>query len=245
MARIRSVKPDLFSSFTLANVSIHARFLFIGLFTEADDEGRMIDSPKKLTGSLFPHDENVTEKKVEGWLKELEAQGCIVRYTAGHGRYLALPEWKNHQRVSHPLPSKIPSPSETLPNISGESRETFRPELEGEGEGEGEQGSALAASDGASSFDEFWDIYPQRNGKKLGKGKATAKWLKLKPSEQSLAMEAVKNYRAAIDAGLTLAKDPERWLRDKCWDDWLEPADDPKSDPLAHMRSLISERESA
>ncbi|MBU6430358.1 MAG: hypothetical protein KGR26_15185 [Cyanobacteria bacterium REEB65] len=123
MARIRSVKPGLFASYTLAQVPIEARYLFIGLFTEADDTGRLIDSPKKLAGTLFPHDEKITAAKVDGWLNRLAAIGSVLRYEAKGGHYIAIPEWSSHQKVSHPLPSQLPNPSlaalAALPNGSG------------------------------------------------------------------------------------------------------------------------------
>lgn len=59
MARIRTVKPDLFSDEKLARVSLQARLLYIGLFTEADDQGRLYASAKRLAGALFPHDQRV------------------------------------------------------------------------------------------------------------------------------------------------------------------------------------------
>lgn len=110
MARIRSVKPGLFGSYSMASVSIPARYLFIGLFSEADDEGRLIDSPKRIAGSVFPHDSAVTERKVDGWLGELHRSGGIFRYEACGGRYICLPKWTDHQRISHPLPSPLPPP---------------------------------------------------------------------------------------------------------------------------------------
>jgi hypothetical protein len=130
------VKPNLFGSYTIAKVSIEARYLFVGLFCEADDEGRMIDSPKRLAGSLFPHDDKVTEKRVNGWLEELAAIGSIYRYTAPQGgRYIVIPKWAAHQKVSHPLPSPLPSPD-------GEALATFL-RRSGAAPEDGRNGSAL------------------------------------------------------------------------------------------------------
>ena len=114
MARIRSVKPGLFGSYTLNGVCIEARYLFIGLFCEADDEGRMIDSPKRIAGAIFPHDERVTEKRVDTWLNDLQKIRCIYRYSVAHGRYIVLPKWSCHQKISHPLASTLPEPDGEL-----------------------------------------------------------------------------------------------------------------------------------
>ena len=124
MSRIRTVKPDLFGSYSLANVSIEARYLFIALFTEADDYGILIDSPKKIAGTVFPHDEKVTVAKVNRWLSDLEEVGCIYRYEQDGGRYIILPAWDDHQRISHPAQEVLPKPSGGLP-------EGLRPEGKG------------------------------------------------------------------------------------------------------------------
>ena len=71
MARIRAIKPEAYSDPTLAKCSISARYLFTGLWTEADDEGRLYASPRRLLGSLFPHDEDISIRQVERWLQEL------------------------------------------------------------------------------------------------------------------------------------------------------------------------------
>ncbi len=127
MARIRTVKPDLFGSYTLANVSIEARFLFVGLFCEADDDGLLLDSPKRLAGAIFPHDEKVSAAKVNGWLCDLEKVQAIVRFEIEDGQYIGIPKWRSHQRISHSTPSKFRS-------ASGMFHEMFRPEGEREGE---------------------------------------------------------------------------------------------------------------
>jgi hypothetical protein len=131
------VKPNLFSSYNLAKVPIEARYLFIGLFCEADDHGYLIDSPKRIAGAIFPHDDRVTEKKVDGWLNQLQSVGSILRYEYGDGRYIVLPEWETHQRVSHALPTTLPQVScvslEEFRSLAGAARESFRPELNGKG----------------------------------------------------------------------------------------------------------------
>jgi hypothetical protein len=134
MARIRTVKPDLFGSYTMAKVPIEARYLFVALFSEADDDGRLIDSPKRLAGAVFPHDEKVTEKRVNGWLDALQKIGSVLRYEERGGKYLLLPNWASHQRISHPSPSKLPPPSGEVLEAFQKAQEALRPDL-GTGKG--------------------------------------------------------------------------------------------------------------
>jgi hypothetical protein len=76
MARIRTIKPDFFKNEQLAELPVITRLLFIGLWTQADSEGRLIDRPKRLKVELFPYDNCDVEK----CLNELHNAGFILRY---------------------------------------------------------------------------------------------------------------------------------------------------------------------
>ena len=115
MARIRSIKPDFFASYTTAKLSIEARYLFVGLLTEADDYGILIDSPKRICGAVFPHDASITEDMVEAWLKEISKARSIRRYKADGGRYISFNNWDSHQKISHKGAERLPRPSGGLP----------------------------------------------------------------------------------------------------------------------------------
>lgn len=110
MARARSLRPGFFTSFNLAQVPREVRLFFSGLWVEADDDGRLINSPKALAGAIFPHDDDVTPKLVARWIDQLENIGVICRYQHGTGRYLHITSWGEHQKPPHPTPSKLPNP---------------------------------------------------------------------------------------------------------------------------------------
>lgn len=135
MARIRSVKPELHASKSLSRCSRDARWVFVGLFTLADDFGRLRDLPKQICGDLFPHEDSVTVAMVVEWLDELADQDCIRRYEVGETACIYLPNWSAHQKISKPTPSRLPEPPNdprdspgkpTYPQggSSGESRES-------------------------------------------------------------------------------------------------------------------------
>lgn len=124
MSRIRTVKPELFESETLARLSRDSRLTFIGLFTLADDLGRLRYLPKKIAGELFPHDEDVTHVEIDKWVAELESVDCVRLYEIDGKTYLYLPEWKKHQKIDRPSQSRIPEP---LATPSRDSRETLAP----------------------------------------------------------------------------------------------------------------------
>ena len=104
MARIRTIKPEFFTSDTLAEASRDARLLFVGLWTMADREGRLDDRPKRIKATLFPYDDDAD---IEMWLNELTTLGHIVRYE-NNGKRIVIPGFLEHQR---------PHPKEPLSNI--------------------------------------------------------------------------------------------------------------------------------
>ena len=120
------------------------------------------------------------------------------------------------------------------------SDSTTEPETAGEA-------SSPALQDDAD-FATFWETYPKRNGKKIGKGPTLTVWKRLTKVQRARALAAVVHYRQACDEDLTLAKDPARWLSQGTYDDWLSPATaqprKPK-DSFADMARSLASREGA
>ena len=71
-------------------------------------------------------------------------------------------------------------------------------------------------------FDKFWDAYPKRNGKRVGRQDAEKRWRPLSLDDRRAAWRGAVNYAQAVDRGLTIAKDAFRFLRDRSWEDWLD-----------------------
>jgi hypothetical protein len=91
-----------------------------------------------------------------------------------------------------------------------------------------------------TEFEQFWNAYPKRNGKRIGKNKALKVWKRLPRSRREEAMQGVKHYADACDSGLTIAADAFRWLRDKTFEEWQTPAtDDPRKTPAEMGRGRV------
>ena len=77
-------------------------------------------------------------------------------------------------------------------------------------------------------FVDFWNLYPMRNGKRLGKPEALKKWKGLNAEDRKQVLVAVQHYARSemVVKGMGI-KDPHRWLRtskdDEPWRDWIEP----------------------
>jgi len=117
VARIRSIKPELRKSHTVASWKREVRYAWVLLWGYMDDYGRGEDDIRLLVADLFPLDRDVTEKKLDGWL-DIMAQKPeadpgepppLCRYEVRGRRYLHAIKWTSHQRVSHPGPSRIPA----------------------------------------------------------------------------------------------------------------------------------------
>ncbi len=108
MPRIRTIKPDFFTSETIAKLRRDTRLTFIGLWTHVDDEGRCVDNTKLIHAAIWPLDEDRTPEDVDKELDEMELHGLIERYNVAGRRYLCVLGLGEHQRINRPTPSKLP-----------------------------------------------------------------------------------------------------------------------------------------
>ncbi|MGW5200779.1 hypothetical protein [Streptomyces spiralis] len=109
MARIRTFKPETFTSESLAQVSVYAERTFFGLISRADDHGRVRDQPAALCGELWAVRGGRTPVDVEDDLIQLAAADLICRYEDDGGkRYLHIVAWHRHQKINRASRSRLP-----------------------------------------------------------------------------------------------------------------------------------------
>ena len=167
--RIRSIKPEFWSSPDIAALSDSDRLLFIGLWSFVDDQGRGRDDVALIVAALYPHDMVAnpleTVAKVRDGLARLHAANLIYRYTVASRTYFLVTGWSKHQKVDKARPSRLPEPTEeeddTFPQNDA-NRETVAnvretvatpPEILAPGTGEqgnrgtGEQGNSEVIGD--------------------------------------------------------------------------------------------------
>jgi hypothetical protein len=124
MARIRTIQPNFAHSATIMHLSRDARLLFIQLWTVVDDAGRSRASPAELAAQLYALDHDAP-LLLPGWLDELEREGCIERYSVDGIDYLRVVNWRKHQKIDRPTPSRLPAaPREPLASPREESSST-------------------------------------------------------------------------------------------------------------------------
>jgi hypothetical protein len=105
VARIRSYHPWLWTDERFVALSLSARLLYLGVQTEADDQGVFEHKPLQLKMRLFPAD----GVDVPGLLQELIAADLVATFTVGERAFLAIRDFRRWQRPKkpnalHPLP---------------------------------------------------------------------------------------------------------------------------------------------
>jgi hypothetical protein len=75
--------------------------------------------------------------------------------------------------------------------------------------GESRPDGRTEPDDAEETFEQFWTIYPERDGRKRGKANALLEWRKLTVEQRRRAYVGARNLAASDD----VPKDPERFLR--------------------------------
>lgn len=244
MARIRTIKPQFFTSLTLAELGAHARLTFAGLWTHVDDEGRCINEPRLIKAAVWPLDDDVHVSDVERYVDELAKRGLVTLYTNAARRYLAVTTWAEHQSISRPTASQHPGPDDP-DSVIEDSRSPHGALIEDSSpEGNKEEGirnkeiPLVAASDDDTEpepkFEDFWQAYPRHPDTDAiagggAKAPALKRWAKLKLDEKRACMVAVHHYRADVEARNVFVKHPVGWLNERRWEGLQNPVPPPKA----------------
>lgn len=129
MARIRTIKPDYWTSNQVMDCSPLTRLLFIGIWNFCDDKGRMTVTPKKLKALIFPSDV-MALGDIRRMIDELSDTNLVTLYTIEDVEYLQVNGWY-HQKIDRPNISRLPDPDGTLDDPSTKAREQSLPEGKG------------------------------------------------------------------------------------------------------------------
>jgi hypothetical protein len=211
MARIRTIKPEFFTSEDIVGLTPFARLLYIALWCEADREGRLVWKPRTFKIRYLPAD----ECDVQALCQELLDAGLVRLYGDG---FAVIPSFRDHQHLNpRESESSLPEPDASAtrrPRVNHASKRDS--DAQGGREGKGKEGKTRDAS----GFDAFWDIYPNRKAKQ----DAFKAWLKLDPDEplQRLILTAVsmqKESAAWRKEGGQFVPHAATWINGKRWTD--------------------------
>lgn len=124
MARIRSVKPEFWTSEQVMELSRDARLLFIGMWNFCDDAGIHPASPKRLKAEVFPADD-LTSSDIRRLVGELVSIGLVEEYEVDGEAFWIVTGW-HHQKIEKPTFTH-PRPDGSLPANAPARRKTRIP----------------------------------------------------------------------------------------------------------------------
>jgi hypothetical protein len=114
LSRIRNIKPETFDDPDLNALPPLARWLFVGLWTEADRDGRMEDDPRRISVRLLPYDTGNFPAGTTNCddVLALLAPRFITRYAVDGRNYIQVNNFTKHQRFHKDEKSMgFPSPN--------------------------------------------------------------------------------------------------------------------------------------
>lgn len=106
MARIRTIKPEFFTSEDIFGLTPLARLFYVSLWCEADREGRLEWKLGTLKARYLPAD----SCDISALAQELSDKGLIVIYEVDGKKYAEIPTFTEHQVINNrEAQSKIPA----------------------------------------------------------------------------------------------------------------------------------------
>lgn len=234
MARIRSIKPELRTSLTVAEWPREVRYFFALLWGYLDDHGRGVDNNRLILADCFPLDRDLDEHVIDSWLNMIADSGPLCRYEVNGRQYLHAVNWREHQKPSHPTDSRIPPcPRHEMPDTAPEplaktsrtAPESLRPEqLIGDVVRDVDGDVVIDPEERLPGFDEFWSHWPR----KVSKPDARKAWDKAVGKNHADPAAIVKAAASYADRCRLTRQDqkyiphPATWLNRESWNDDLD-----------------------
>lgn len=155
MARQRFIWPDLWTDPELGRLDPVELLFFIGCFSNADDEGRLLGEPAYLRATVFPY-QDMTLKRIKD-VRDSTVRACnnLVLYVVEETDYLAFLRWSRYQHPKYAKPSKLPAPNGVPPAL-----EEVSPKVPPLGrDGLGSKEANASSSEVASVYDHWRTVW--------------------------------------------------------------------------------------
>jgi diadenosine tetraphosphatase ApaH/serine/threonine PP2A family protein phosphatase len=207
MARIRTIKPEFFTSEDIVCMSPLARLFYVALWCESDREGRMEWKPVTFKMRYLPGD----TVDISTLAQELIDRGLLVLYQAGDKCLAEIPTFSKHQVINNR------EAASTLPARDKNAKATRGSRVKAEGkEGKGKEGKDHAYLAG---FQRFWNTWPASE-RKQDKKACAEKWERQgleDLTDQIVAdVEAKKQTQKWREGFIEM---PETYINNRRWED--------------------------
>lgn len=214
MARIRTIKPEFFTSSDIVSLTPLSRLFYVSLWCEADRAGRLQWSPVTLKYRYLPGDK--CDVDVLG--DELLRAGLIRLYRIDGKIYADIPSFSRHQVINNREADSV------LPPHVNDASFTRESGVQAEGRKEGKEGKESTpivpqGDEYTLEFEEFWKAYPSRGDARNPKPPAFKSWLKAleRGGSPVVMIAAAKRYASTEAAGTKFCAQAATWLNQ---DDW-------------------------
>lgn len=115
MPRIRTIKPEFWSSPGIEELEPRWRLLYIAMWQWADDFGRGTAEPRELAAFAFPR-ENITLDEIRRGLDGIHRVFDVDFYYVARRPFYSIPSWGLHQKIDNRAKkARYPSPDDGEP----------------------------------------------------------------------------------------------------------------------------------
>lgn len=250
MARIRTVKPEFWTSEQVVECSPNARLLLIGMLNFCDDAGIHPANVRRLQMEVFPCG-TFGKSEVSDMVGELINNELVEQYEVDGQQFWIVTGFSKHQKIDQPtykyplpdgnIPEKVrrkkaddsPNENKNSPNTHravDEGSDSVHPRKGKEGKGRESNNPPAPRNGGvvnADRFQRFWEAYPLK--KAIGQAEKT--FAKINPDDLMLnrmikALQQQVQHREKLQSAgqfVPELKHPSTWLNARSWEDELEP----------------------
>lgn len=232
MARIRTIKPEFFTSEDIVSLSPLARLLYQATWCEADKEGRLVWKPRTFKLRYFPGD----NCDIEAMCQELVDSGLVVLYGDG---LAYIPTFSKHQHINPresastlPDPDQIESEKARVNDASARVSDGESTVSDAQGGREGKGRSIGADAPAAPANLTLQDLVAEGINKQHA-----SDWLKVRKAKRApltqTAWESLKTE--SLKAGISAAKAVEicakrNWQGFNASWEWKDASSRPQDD---------------
>jgi hypothetical protein len=221
LARIRTIKPEMWTDPAFVECSSNARLLFVAALNFASDYGVIDDSASRLKMQCFPAD----NFDVKPLIDELVAARLWDRMVAPDGEnVLVIRTFCAHQRVDRPQKGRWGDWRE-WPKIVEPSSNVLRMNVDRSpcNGREGSKDLVKPKLDHASDFATFWAAYPRKQAKKAAE-KAYVKARRAATADEIIGALGPLKQQHSDPRTRQYVPHAASWLNGERWKDEAPPS---------------------
>lgn len=190
--------------------------LFIHILIHANHEqkrwkGVLVDRGQMITGlRSLSANTGISMRSLRTCLERLKSTHEVTIKTTHKFSIITITKWDTYQGYTQKNDTVINTVTDTQPTHNRHTTDN-KQEVK-------KERSIIPPS----FFEDFWKIYPSRNGKKVGKAECLIFCKSFTNGDGELVMRAAHNYSKSKEAKEGFARDPIRFLKKDYWKDWIE-----------------------